>query len=266
MSDTATVAPLPFAPCAAHPENPATGTCSRCGRFVCRADSRQIEQGLFCVECAQRPEVDYLEAFRLKYWGKRDSWAWLVGIGAVSNLAMAVALAVGGHWVDCLLMLVFCGVQGAFFFRVRLARFALPTLPLISVAAALAQPGEVAANVAASSVGSLFGVFISLLILQNTRNQLFFRIQPSPAKLKKAWDLYANNSVARMGFMLSLLGVLAFPLGPIALLCSILGLRNVNPNAHPPIGRKGQAITGIVLGSIETLGLVALLISLAFLD
>ncbi|WP_257459184.1 hypothetical protein [Archangium lipolyticum] len=37
------------------------------------------------------------------------------------------------------------------------------------------------------------------------------------------------------------------------LVCSIIGLRRVNPNAHPPIGRKGQAIAGIVLGTVGCL-------------
>jgi hypothetical protein len=247
-------AALPHAPCAAHPEDAATGTCSRCGRFVCQRDSRTIENGLFCLECAQRPEVDYLEGFRLKYWGRRDVWAWLVGVGGIINVFTAVVMVVAELLPSALAMLLSSAVQLAFFFRVRAARLTLPVLPLVSVAATVAQGGHAGSALG----GSFIGLIFSLLILQDTRNQLFFQIQPTPEKLKKAWHLYANNNVARMGFILALVGILAFPIGPIALLCSILGLRNVNPDAHPPIGRKGQAIAGIVLGSIETLALVAL--------
>jgi len=34
------------------------------------------------------------------------------------------------------------------------------------------------------------------------------------------------------------------------LACSIYGLTRVNPTAHPPIGRKGQAVAGIILGAL----------------
>ena len=50
----------------------------------------------------------------------------------------------------------------------------------------------------------------------------------SQEALEKAWDLYANNTVARAGFMLGIIGLIAFPLAPVALLCSIIGLRRVD--------------------------------------
>ncbi len=218
-----------------------------------------LEQKLFCVECAQRPEVDYLEAFRLQYWGKRDAWSWLMGFGGVLNAVMVVALTIEGQYISAFSSALWSAVQVAFFFRVRTARWLLVALPLLSFAehAVLGVPFEV---LGVLLIRVLMGVLISLAIIRSTRNQLFFRIQATPQQLRKAWNLYANNTVARLGFGLSLLGIVFFPLGPFALGLSILGLRNVNPQAHPPIGRKRQAIAGIVLGALETLvlGIVAL--------
>ncbi|MGA9524325.1 MAG: hypothetical protein WBV82_22915 [Myxococcaceae bacterium] len=259
MSQTAVAVPE-HASCALHPENPATGTCARCGRFVCHADSQRVELKLFCLDCAQRPEVDYLEGFRLKFWGKRDAWAWLMGVGGIINTIAAVGMVVEGQFVPALSLALWGAVEVAFFFRVRFARWCLPVLPLLSVAENAVWGGPLGGEMGELYIRALIGVLFSLAIIRSTRNQLFFRIQPTPQQLRKAWNLYANNSIARMGFILSLLGILAFPIGPVALLCSVLGLRNVNPNAHPPIGRKGQAMTGIVLGTLETLGLVAFVV------
>ena len=108
-------------------------------------------------------------------------------------------------------------------------------------------------------VSGLMPIIITLVIYNDTRNKLFFREEVSTEALQKAWDLYSNNRVARAGFVLSIFGILLPVFAPMALVCSIIGLRRVNPAAHPPIGRKRQAIAGIVLGSIGILwGLVLL--------
>jgi hypothetical protein len=78
-------------------------------------------------------------------------------------------------------------------------------------------------------------------------------MEVSPEALKKAWDLYHNNTLARVGVLLGFFGMLIPGVGILALICSTIALRRVNPNAQPPIGRKGQAITGIVLGGLSTL-------------
>jgi hypothetical protein len=64
---------------------------------------------------------------------------------------------------------------------------------------------------------------------------------------------------------MAIIGVFMPPFALIALIASIIGLRNVDPHATPPIGRQGQAIAGIVLSSLSVLAwggaLVAALLS-----
>jgi hypothetical protein len=102
-------------------------------------------------------------------------------------------------------------------------------------------------------------------ILQDTRNRLFFKVDVPREKLKKAWDLYCNNTIARVGFLLGIFSMLLCPLAVFGLPCSIVGLRRVNPQAHPPIGRKGQAIAGIVFNSVG-LAILAVVSFLLLLD
>jgi hypothetical protein len=231
----------------------AADTCTRCGVFL-TADARRVGGKRYCPTCAVRPDVDYLEAFRLKYWGKRDAWAWLIGISALTSLARAAgALVEGAPWlVVSGLVLAVAGVL--FFLGLRWARLAY--------AAALVMQGTaVALSVGPEDQHIVWGVFVGVALLpllvflavtRDTRSQLFFKDDIPRAKLEKAWHLYANNSLARSGFMLSLLSLMT-PVGPLALGLSIAGLARVNPTATPPIGRKGQAIAGIVLSSLSTL-------------
>src|SRR5688500_8794493 len=106
--------------CADHPEAPATGTCFRCGRFFCAQDAKPLFGRTFCTTCAARPDVDYLEAFRLKYWGKRDIWAWLFGIGSALNVINAAGLLMNPATVLLGVSAAFNAATGiAFFLGVR---------------------------------------------------------------------------------------------------------------------------------------------------
>src|SRR3989442_2432421 len=201
------------------------------------------------------PEADYLEAFRLKYWGNRDGWAWLFGIVAVLNLVIAGIALVGAAGaaeqqqasiLHAVLLLLAAGVGVSFWLGLRFARpgiIVIPSLGLI-VLLLLKDP--------ASAVASLFQLLINVPVYSDTRNKLFFRINVSRDKLHKAWHTHDNNPFARAGFLLSLFVVVpAYPV--VGLILSIIGLRRVDPTAHPPIGRKGQAIAGIILGSLGTI-------------
>jgi hypothetical protein len=248
--------------CSLHPDRASTATCDRCGAFICDEDRRPLERRVFCPSCAVRPEVDYLEAFRLKYWGRRDLWAWGVGVAALFNGAGGVYSLIDQRWMDGAISLAFAGVGGFYFFGRAWARVALFVLPLLFFG--LVAVGQIRAGGRASApeaVGvvlgsSLIPTLILLGMFLDTRNKLFFKRPVSRKQLQRAWDLYANNTIARAGFLLSLLG-----LGPIGLVLSIIGLRRVNPSAHPPIGRKGQAVAGIVLGALGTIGGGALLVA-----
>lgn len=250
------VQPLPTTPmnegsrCHAHPDHLALGTCTRCGVFFCDQDRRMVDGKPYCGTCAARPDVDYLESFRLKYWGQRDGWAWLVGLGSVANLLTGVFLLLSGA-PDVLLNALFslgAGVVGAcFWLGLSWARLAFVFVPIGSMIVSMMTVGPEAVVI------GVLPMIMALAIYNDTHNKLFFKVEVSREKLRKAWHLYMNNRMARVGLMLGVLGLLLPGVGLIALVCSLIGLRRVDPDAHPPIGRKGQAIAGIVLGAVECL-------------
>jgi hypothetical protein len=236
--------------CQAHPDQSALGTCTRCGVFFCDQDRRLVDDKPYCATCAVRPDVDYVESFRLKHWGKRDEWAWLVGLGGVVELLSGVLLLVGGLHRDRLsaLFLLGAGVVGVCFWRglpwARPAFLGVHVL-ILGLLLMTVGPGGLALGVII--------LLVAIAIHDDARNKLFFKKELSREKLRKAWHLYMNNGMARAGVLLAVLG-LAFPgVGLIALVCSIIGLRRVDPHAHPPIGRKWQAIAGLVLGAGSSL-------------
>lgn len=251
---------------ASHPQIP----CSRCGAFIASpAELKLLDGKSFCATCAARPDVNYLETFRLKYWGKRDGWAWFIGLAGLLSL-VNVAQAVGaGQYAAAVGALLGAALNICFFLGLRWARYGLLASMMvaagISALAGMAGAGDSPERLGAA-VGTAVGTYvipmlIALAIINDTRNQLFFKVEVPRAKLQKAWDLYMNNTPARAGFMLALLGVFMPPLAPIGLVASIVGLRNVDPHSTPPIGRKGQAIAGIVLSSLSVLAWGGALIS-----
>jgi hypothetical protein len=243
--------------CAVHPDVAAVGACTRCGQFYCAPDQRFVDAIAYCATCATRSDVDWLEQFRLKYWGKRDSWAWLMGLSAVFNAVSVVAMGVvvvfgdqvplHGSDLASFGFVVFQQVAAAvvcaaFWKGVRLARVGLLVLPLLLCVVPILAPAGF--SIFAAALPLLFAI----AIYQDTRNRLFFKIEVPRERLRRLWDRYANNTLARVGFQLSLAGLLMPFLSPFGLGCSILGLRRVDPDARPPVGRKGQAIAGVVLG------------------
>ncbi|RYZ34630.1 MAG: DUF4190 domain-containing protein [Myxococcaceae bacterium] len=244
--------------CAVHPEVLAGGTCSRCGAFVC-ADCVRFPLGegrIFCVACSKRPEVDYLEAFRLEHWGRRDSWAWTVGMMTLALLlGVFVSLASGRPLSRTDLLFAALGlaavpVGGAFFLGKPWARHALVATPVVlaSVAFFLAP----AFRVDSLTFGALF-LFVAIQIHRDVRNRLFFRLPVTPGVLAAMWNRLRNNPTARHAFHFGLSSVFMPLLSPVAVVCGVVGLMRVNTRAHPPIGRRGQAIAGIVLGVVSPL-------------
>jgi hypothetical protein len=238
-------APAASAQCPRHPGRSATGACARCGAFHCDLDGREVDGALYCETCAQLSEVDYLEAFRKKYWGRRDGWAWLVGMGSVLNAASALASAFAGAGPRAVLLGLLGAVVGiCFWLGLRFARIGLLAMNGVAAGLLFAEGG------ALGLAAALLPATLALSIYADTRNQLFFKIDVPRKKLQKAWDLYQNNSYARTGFLLSFIGLVAFPIAAVSLFLCVLGLRQVDRNAHPPIGRRGQAIAGLVMSSL----------------
>jgi hypothetical protein len=250
--------------CAVHPDRPAAGTCQRCGAFACVEDYAAVAGRWLCAPCAARPDADYLEAFRRKYWGKRDAWAWLMGLGAVGHVVEVGQNVASGQPLFIPMNVAVGAAQVCYFLGPRWAR-ALIFVPVVGIAltplvALLAVPsdavgmGVVSAALTDVIFRPLVPGLICLAIFLSTRNQLFFRVPVSQVKLKKAWDLYSNNTIVRVGFLLSLVGVLVPGLGVPGLVLSWVGLTRVDPDAFPPIGGRRRAIAGIVLGAVGVLG------------
>ncbi|MFL5321893.1 MAG: hypothetical protein ACJ790_19690 [Myxococcaceae bacterium] len=244
--------------CAAHPDNAATANCTRCGTFICALDTKVLSKRIYCETCAARPDVNYLEAFRLKYWGKRDSWAWLYGIGAVGNFALAISLLIEGRPFWAMYALLGTIMGGGYFLGMQWARYASLALPVL-----LFGTGAVSGNPASGAVGVL-PFIMAVGVFFDTRNRLFFKVPVTEKSLQRSWDLYANNQMARNGMMLGIASLLMFPLAPFGLACSIIGLMRVDPNAWPPIGKRAHAIVGLVASSIGLVICAGFLVSIGY--
>jgi hypothetical protein len=234
--------------CATHPEEAASGTCARCGTFFCGQCVQLIFDKVWCATCAARPEINYLERFRLKLWGRRDTWAWLIGVGSIILGVVTIMALVSRVEPLVVGILAAHAVTGVgFFLGVRWARHALIGTPLLcSVVAGLS---------AGPNAGFLmFILFLcALTVYFDARNQLFFRREISPERLRRLWHLHENNPLARTALSCATGGVLFPVFAPFAIVFGVLALRRVDPEAIPPIGRKGQAITAIVLGAAVVL-------------
>jgi hypothetical protein len=227
--------------CAVHPDMPAGGTCSRCGSFVCTTCATWMTERLFCATCAARPELNYLETFRLTLWGRRDAWVYLVA-------AVTGTLAVGGlsavlsrEWVIALALFVPVPVGVGFVLGRPWARPALVAAPVASGAVLSVHIGGGALLL------SLIPAVMGLRIIADVRNQLFFRRTVSMLALHRLWDLRVNNPIARHALQFGLSSLFVPLFAPIAIVCGIVGLLRVDSKAQPPIGRGWQAVAGIVL-------------------
>ncbi len=263
MSTEVSSGALPL--CAVHPEAFAGATCQRCGSFICTPCTTWVMGRMYCPTCAARPEVNYLEAFRLQLWGRRDAGAWMVGLGTVALVGPAVVAVMAGALGTGLLLLASMGVGLAFFLGHAWARLALLALPLVGMLLTARSLGPPAL---------LFFVpfTIAVNLFRDTRSRLFFRLDIPEKELHRLWDRQVNNPLARhalsLGVGAMVLSVVLAPLlfvfmglalltlvfAPMAMLAVVLGfvaLRRVDLEARPPIGRRGEALAGIGLGLIS---------------
>ncbi|MCP3137098.1 DUF4190 domain-containing protein [Pyxidicoccus xibeiensis] len=249
------VSPGALPRCGVHPEELAAATCQRCGGFICTACSTWVMGTLYCAVCAARPEVNYLEDFRRKYWGKRDSGAWLVGAGSLALVFLAVMTALGLKRVDAALaLLAAAGVGVAFFLGMRWARALLLVMPAACVGFVIAPDNGIA------GLGAVFILFVfALQLFLDTRSRLFFQVDVSEKALRRLWELRVNNPLARHAASLGFSSLFMPLFAPLAIILGVIALRRVDPQARPPIGRRGQALTGIVLGVASVLAWVLFL-------
>lgn len=250
------VVPVPAgATCPRHAGAPVVAACRRCGTFVCVEDRVVLDGSEFCRECAARPDVDYLEAFRLKYWGKRDSWAWFFGVTAVANVIIGLTVIANALTSERsasnvalgLVILLWGGLAGAFWAGVKAARWGLAGAFILYALVLVAVAGP------AGLGGVIFPLAFVASALGSVRTKLFFKLDVPREQLRKHWALLHDNVLARNALMLGAVGLLFGPFAPLGLVLGIVALRRVDPAAYPPIGRKAHAIAGIVLGALGTL-------------
>ncbi|MFY2560322.1 DUF4190 domain-containing protein [Corallococcus terminator] len=228
--------------CAVHPEVDAGATCQRCGGFVCEACTTWVMGVLYCAACSLRPEVNYLETFRLKFWGRRDPNTWMVGGGTLVLLAGVLTAFVQGAWRLALVLLGAAVVGGAFYLGQRWARTALVFTPVVTGLMGAALFGPV------MLVGGFLLFVTALQILLDPRNRLFFRMEVSEKELRRMWDLRVNNPLARFALSMGISSFFLPFLGPLAVVLGVIALRKVDSRARPPIGRGGHALASILLG------------------
>ncbi|MCY1083543.1 DUF4190 domain-containing protein [Archangium lansingense] len=228
--------------CAEHQDVPAAGICGRCGGFFCEGCATWVLGAVYCTACGALPEVNYLETFRLKLWGKRDTWAWFLGFLGLATWVRGLVLLASGDPLAAALLLACSAVGVGCFWGQRWARVGLLALPVGLGGAGLVQEQVLPV------VATLFLLPMAFSIHQDPRHKLFFRLPLPEPVLRRLWNRYENNPLALVGLQLGLYGVF-FPLfAPVALGLGLAALRRVNPEARPPIGRRGQALAAMALG------------------
>lgn len=264
----------PGAWCAAHPTVPAAAVCARCGVFVCASDVRTLDGVDHCATCASRPDVDYLEALRLRLWGRRNGWAWFFGLSGLASLLQGGSLPL--WWISGegaapngtqLLGAAVTAAHGVFGVLLWLgkpvARWGLlGTTAIGGVIAASGLPSLDGPAVWFIGFAWLMGLAIVVSAVADVRTRLFLKLDVSREALRRLHDVTYNNAHGRQAAVVGVAGFLVPFLAPVAIILGIIGLTRVNPSARPPIGYRGRSIAGVVLGVLGSLWWVAVLAGL----
>ena len=249
-------APVALAP-------PPEQTCSRCGTFL-EVKTYQLVLGkAYCPACAARADVNYPRVYRDAHWGRRSGWAWFMGTvsllafftGAVT-LTKSPGIAVG---------LLLSGVGYLLFWTGH--RAGRPALVAVTVIGTVL-------NVTQGQLPNPFAIVFCVLALINPRTKLFFKLEVSERELAAAWLAQHDNLPAQWSAGLGLLSIVTIVtfqaswkfafvtigLGLFAMVLGVVGLRRVNLDAVPPVGRKLGAILGGLAGFFGALGAVLSLV------
>lgn len=217
--------------------------------MLCAEDRHEREGILQCALCLEQDPAERLQA---RFWGRRDLWGWLLGLGALPQAWLTVeAVRDAQGWAWILASAFTTGVSAAYFLGQRWARVALfGTLPAALVVPEGLLRGQVPAEI--DLTGVLWATRLTVVVVgagllaamwRDPRNQLFFRIRPSRERLLSASADYVSNRVARWALWLSVAGLLLPGLGPVALPMAVTGLYRVraDPAARLP-GRREAAL------------------------
>lgn len=258
--------------CAYHVDRIAVGTCDRCGSFYCSSCVKQLAHKRLCSACLALPGIDYLAELRNKAWGKRDGWVWyLGGLFGFVTVTGTVANAVAGNLWAALFSAAAAALSISYLMLLPWSRVAIFGLIPVSIALAIVEAPAVGSQTAAYAAGYSAGAgvgrgLVMLLFLlaayRSARNKLAFKLDVSDAELARYHDRYLSNSHASRAFAYGLLSLPIPLLIPIAWFFGIAGYRKVNPNAWPPVGRRGLAIAGLACAGVSTLLWSVVLVSL----
>ncbi|HZH17293.1 MAG TPA: DUF4190 domain-containing protein [Archangium sp.] len=75
-----------------------------------------------------------------------------------------------------------------------------------------------------------------------------FKLEVDRERLERLWDARENNPLARDALGCGVAGLVLPVAAPVAMVLGLLGLHRVKPEAKPPIGKRNQALAGVVLG------------------
>lgn len=267
-------------------EVPPPAPCARCGTFVVAGDVRELLGLRLCEQCASRPELAQVDAFRRRHLGRRTLGVWLVGAAAPLCALVAFddlqrALAEGGTWrmwaAGALEVAAAVG-SGAYFAGRRWARPVLFLLPFVP-AAGLGETASAPVTVGLYAV-ALVGAVALLFRYRSVRERLFFRLEVAPGALERSWRRSAPNRIAQLAARLALglsaatLAVLIasdpviektggraepYVLGSVVLLLllialatflGVIGLTRYRPSATPPVGGLPSGLTALGLGGL----------------
>ena len=235
---------------------PPGSSCPRCGVFL-EADAWVPVLGkAYCQACAARPDVNYPKAYREAHWGQRDGWAWFYGVTGILLLLLgAITL---GNSVPAGLLLIVNGAASVMFWSGATA--GRPVLVGVSVLSVLL-------STLLGSPPNVFGIIFLVSAMRSARTKLFFELEVSEADLAEAWMAQHDNRPAQYARAIGLIAsatmltwagswkfaFVTLGLGSLAVLLGVIGLRQVKPDATPPVGRKSAALTGLISGAVATL-------------
>ena len=236
--------------------------CARCGSFVTPTTYKEFMGKVYCLACADRPDVNYLKAWKDARWGKRDGWAWFYGVVALLAALGAAASAMSGRIIDAGVGLLGALAYGLFWSGWPPARLAIIAAAVVSVASSL---------VGGFGGGGIVGLIFAISAVQSARNKLFFELEVSEAELQKAWQAENDNRVALWSRGVSLVALLSMVawlgiwqllfltigLGVLAAVLGAIGFSRVDAAKTPPIGQKGAALFGVIAGGISVACAVA---------
>ena len=240
--------------CPRHEAEPVTGTCSRCGDFLCRLDATAAPDGLRCPVCVLPASDAWVEPFRKRYHGKRDGYAWFflalapVQGAVVVHTALTPIPGAAARGILLASALAGAGLSVLFGLGLRPARALLPWLALASFfAVAVAAPG---ARPPAGVFVHGLALAIGFQAQKSTRDALFFREPVSLPELRAFYELVRENPGARYGYILSYFALLAPGASLVTLALCLVGLVSVDPGSDPPVGRRREAIAGLAISAV----------------